>query len=180
MKPAIFLDRDGTIIEETHYIRDPDKVRLLPRALDALLLLRKKGYLLFVVSNQSGVGRGLISRDDFSRVHKRVVEILETGRITVDDYLYCFHSPDENCGCRKPKTGLVPKTFKENSIDFARSFTIGDKAIDVELGRALGSTGILVLTGYGKEERPKCGPATPVYATLFEAAESVPSAGGSD
>jgi D-glycero-D-manno-heptose 1,7-bisphosphate phosphatase len=148
---AVFLDRDGTIIEDAHYVRDPKDVVLVPQAVDGLKLLREKGYRLFVVSNQSGVGRGIISDEQFTAVHQKVCELLKAEGIEIDEYGYCFHRPEDECQCRKPQTGLIPKAFSGEKIDSELSFVVGDKDCDVELGEAAGMTGVLVLTGKGQE-----------------------------
>lgn len=148
---AIFLDRDGTIIEDAHYARDPEKVVFIPGAMDALLELRKKGFSLFVVSNQAGVGRGIITDQQFKDVHARFAKELEAKNVKIDAYFYCFHHPDDPCHCRKPKTGMVPKSFEGRPIDFSKSYVVGDRDSDLELGRRLGSKPVLVLTGKGQK-----------------------------
>ncbi len=149
MKVA-FLDRDGTIMEDTGYPNDPDEVRLIPHALEGLLLMKKKGYHLFVLSNQSGVARGLISQEQFHAVHNRFTSLLKEGGVELAGAAYCLHHPDENCPCRKPKTGLVPRKIKGQQIDLSRSFMVGDRLSDLLLGQNLGITPFLVLTGKGK------------------------------
>lgn len=149
-QPAIFLDRDGTIIEDLHYPKDPEKVGLLPGAADALReLSRAKGYRLFIVSNQSGVGRGLIRLDEFWTVHRRCAELLREEGIRIEAYSYCLHEPEASCGCRKPKRGLVLPWKGSRAIDFDASHVIGDRRGDLELADAIGATGWLVLTGSG-------------------------------
>lgn len=143
-RPAIFLDRDGTLIEDTHYPRDPSKVRLIPGAIEALRKLQGLGFMLFVVSNQSGVGRGLIKDSEFRKVHERFFELLKQEGIEILECAYCFHKPEDLCGCRKPQTELVLKLAKDFSVDLKRSFTIGDKWIDALLGFRVGATGILL------------------------------------
>lgn len=151
MKPAVFLDRDGTIIVDQHYPRDPEKVELTPHAIEGLRCLSEKGYPLFVVSNQSGVGRGIIKDSEFRAVHERVAELLRAAQIEIVEFGYCFHRPDDECNCRKPRAGLVPKDFAGAPIDFARSFVIGDTEVDVGLGTTLGASPYLILTGKGRK-----------------------------
>lgn len=148
---AIFLDRDGTIIEDSHYVRDPATVTLIPGATQALRELREKGYKLFVVSNQAGVGRGIISDTQFKEVHEKVCELLKAENVSIDEFYYCFHHPDDPCQCRKPKTGMVPKSFEGSPIDFASSYTVGDRDSDLELGLRLGTKAVLVRTGKGEK-----------------------------
>lgn len=151
MKRAVFLDRDGTIIEDLHYPREAEKVRLVPGAAEGLRELVKKGYLLFVVSNQSGVGRGIIKDHEFKAVHEKTCELLKGEGIEIAEFGYCFHIPDDECACRKPEIGLVPKKYQGESLDWTNSFVIGDKECDLELGTNIGATSYLVLTGKGKK-----------------------------
>ncbi|MCX6102896.1 MAG: HAD-IIIA family hydrolase [Proteobacteria bacterium] len=97
---AVFLDRDGTIIEDTHYPKNPDEVVLIPSAIEGLKLMREKGYLLFVISNQSGVGRGLIQDHEFKKVHEKVCALLKDSKIEIDGFAFCFHPPEDLCSCR--------------------------------------------------------------------------------
>lgn len=146
---AAILDRDGTIIEDTHYPKDPGLVKLIPGAGEALKALRRKGYVIFVVSNQSGVGRGLIQESEFLAVHERFCEVLQEAGAEVAQFAYCLHHPDDPCLCRKPKTGLMPRRFNDQPIDFARSVVIGDRESDLALGDELGARSLLVRTGHG-------------------------------
>ena len=149
---AVFIDRDGTIIEDTNYIRDPKDVKLIPGAALALREMSQKGYLVFVISNQAGVAKGLIRDTEFWEVHLRVCELLMEEQVKVEEFLYCFHHPQDGCACRKPRAGLVPKVHHGEKILFEKSFTIGDKEADVLLADTIGATGCLVLTGQGKEQ----------------------------
>ncbi len=186
-RSAIFLDRDGTIIEDQHYPKDPSRVIFCPNASQGLRLMLDKGYLLFVVSNQSGVGRGLIRDDEFRAVHHRCAEILKNAHIEIAEFIYCLHRPEDDCQCRKPKIGQIPKTFKGQALDWKTSFTIGDRLSDLELADALGATGFLVLTGKGQETLKSLGRAgssalgdTPRYGScedLLDFAEQIPLVG---
>jgi histidinol-phosphate phosphatase family protein len=135
---AAFLDRDGTIIFDGGYLADPAGVRLLPGALDALRRLRAAGFAIIVVSNQSGLARGLIRPEQHAAVHARFTEVLAEGGITVDAAYYCVHGPDDGCTCRKPRPGMLERAASEHAIDLARSLMIGDKPTDVGAGRAVG------------------------------------------
>lgn len=174
---AIFLDRDGTIIEDAHYVRETKDVVLLPNTGAGLRLMREKGYKLFVVSNQSGVGRGIISDDQFSAVHKKVGDLLKAEGIEIDEYEYCFHRPEDECSCRKPKTGLIPKSFQGEEIDRKASYVIGDSPCDVELGQNAGMMGVLVLTGKGQATLAKLtaeSKAPQCYPDILAFANSLP------
>jgi D-glycero-D-manno-heptose 1,7-bisphosphate phosphatase len=175
---VVFLDRDGTIIEDVDYIREPHKVALLPNAGAGLRMMTEKGYLLFVVSNQSGIGRGLIQQDELDAVHARFIELLARERITIAGYGYCYHRPEENCSCRKPRHGLIPQTLGGRDVDYAACFTVGDKDTDLFLADSIGAKGFLVLTGKGVRTRAEMEPAVlarfPVKPDLLAAAQEMP------
>jgi D-glycero-D-manno-heptose 1,7-bisphosphate phosphatase len=151
VQAAIFVDRDGTIIEDLNYPKDPKKVTLISNAAEGLRLMKEKGYLIFVVSNQSGVGRGLITDVEFSQVHEKVCLLLQESRVEIDGFSYCFHHPQDKCLCRKPGIELIPKTFNHQPLSWEESFTVGDKISDVDLADNLKATGCLILTGKGQE-----------------------------
>lgn len=172
---AVFLDRDGTIIEDQHYPREADKVKLIERAAEALKLMHEKGYLLFVISNQSGVGRGIISDAQFKAVHQKTCEILKRSAIEIAEFAYCFHHPEDHCQCRKPKTGLVPKTFSGDEIDLKNSVMVGDRKSDLLLGKNFGGQSYLVLTGHGKKTQHEIDPEEfTVCEDIFEVAKKLP------
>lgn len=153
MNSAVFLDRDGTIIEDRDYPRRADEVALIPHAAESLRLLQEAGFLLFVVSNQSGVGRGRITDEEFRAVHQRFDELLRAEGVAIEEYGYCLHTPDQHCRCRKPEPELVERMVRKTPIELERSFVIGDKACDVELGLRLGARAVLVGTGKGMSSR---------------------------
>ncbi len=140
---AVFLDRDGTIIHDRGYPRDPALVELLPGAAHGLTLLRERGLLLVVVSNQSGLARGLVTAAEAEAVHRRFLECLAEQGIALDGVYYCPHGPDEGCACRKPAPGLILRAAEEFGIDLSLSFMTGDKTSDVEAGLRAGCTSIL-------------------------------------
>lgn len=141
---AVFLDRDGTLIDDVGYLADPNGVRLVPGAAAALAELRALGYGLAVVSNQSGIGRRLISRSAALAVHQRFVDELERVGIRLDDIRYCSHTPSEGCACRKPLPGLILDAARELGADLAASFVVGDKPVDVEAGSRAGCATVLL------------------------------------
>ena len=153
-RPAVFLDRDGTIVVESHYLKDPDRVRLVPGAIEALRALRDAGYVLIVVTNQSGIARGLYDESDFHAVEARIRELLEERGVSVDAVYHCPHHPEFTgpCDCRKPGTGMYERAAREHGLDPSRSWYIGDRLKDLEPARVLGGTGLLVRTGYGREQ----------------------------
>jgi len=151
-RPAVFLDRDGTIIEERHYLADPAGVVLLPGAVEGLRRMRGLDLALVVVTNQSGVGRGYYGYEAVERVHDRLRELLAAGGVRLDGIYVCPHAPEDACACRKPRPGMVERACRELGLDATASFVIGDKACDIALGRAVRATTILVTTGYGEKE----------------------------
>ena len=149
-KPAVFLDRDGTLMEEVDYCRDPEKVQLLSGVKEGLAALKAAGYLNVIVTNQSGIGRGWIAMDEYEAVHARLLELLGEGLI--DAAYFCPDAPGQPSTCRKPEPGMVLQAAREHGIDLSRSWFIGDKASDVGCGRNAGTRTILVQTGYGAGE----------------------------
>lgn len=149
MRPCIFFDRDGTLIEERNYLSDPSQVALIPGAAEAVRLARQAGYLAVVLTNQSGVGRGLFTMKDVEAVHRQLQELLAEGGAKLDAIYICPHAPEEGCACRKPLPGLAVQAAGDLGIDLRASWMIGDKAADLELAAAAGMRGALVLTGYG-------------------------------
>lgn len=139
---AVFLDRDGTLIEDPGYPKDPEQVRLLPGVVPALRQFREAGFLLVVISNQAGVGRGLITPAEAAAVHGRFVELFAAAGVTFDDVRYCPHAPAEQCGCRKPSPRMIQESATRLGIDLAKSFMIGDKESDVEAGVRAGCTSL--------------------------------------
>lgn len=154
LRPAVFLDRDGTLIVEREYLADPEGVTLLPGALEALGLLRDAGFMLVVVTNQSGIARGLYGVEEYHAVARRVERLLGSRGIRLDGTYFCPHHPDVTgpCPCRKPATGLFRAAAEDLGLDLAASFFVGDRFRDVLPALELGGTGILVRTGYGAQE----------------------------
>ncbi len=150
--PAVLLDRDGTIIVEKEYLADPAGVELLPGAAAGLRAMRDLGCLLAVVTNQSGVGRGYYTLEDMHAVNRRMVELLAREGIALDGIYFCPHAPESGCACRKPQPGLGLQAARELGFDPQDAVIVGDKQADMGLARALGARGILVRTGYGRDE----------------------------
>jgi D-glycero-D-manno-heptose 1,7-bisphosphate phosphatase len=149
-KPAIFLDRDGTLVEEVNYLHREDEMRLFSSTASSLKSLKDAGYLLVVVTNQSGIGRGIYTEEDMHRVH----EALQTqlgGRI--DGFYHCPHLPCDGCECRKPSLKMIRDAQRDLEIDLDDSWMVGDKKIDIETGKAAKMRTALVLTGYGRSHK---------------------------
>lgn len=141
---AVFLDRDGTIIIDKVYLNDPHQVEFLPGAIQGLKALKKKGYLLIVVTNQSGIARGLVQKENLKKIHERMQELLKIENIQIDGFYYSPHAADSNHPMRKPNPGMLLQAAKEHRIDLAASFMIGDKPLDVEAGHRAGVKSILL------------------------------------
>ena len=146
-RAAVFVDRDGTIMEDRGYLADPDGVRLLPGAPEALARLSRAGFALVLVTNQSGVNRGLLTMADVHAVNRRVEELLLPAGVVFADVRVCPHRPDENCTCRKPNPGMILEAARHLDLDPARSYMIGDKPSDAEAGRAAGCRTVCVGPG---------------------------------
>jgi len=145
------LDRDGTIIVERNYLSDPVQVELLSGAASGLNRLRELGLGLAVITNQSAIGRGYINEAHLDKIHKRFLEMLGEAKVLLDGIYFCPHLPEDNCECRKPKTGLIHRAARELGFDLQDCYVIGDKDCDIEMGKRVGATTFLVLTGYGNE-----------------------------
>lgn len=151
-RAALFVDRDGTLIEERHHLADPDGVQLVPGAAEALRTARAQGHPVVVISNQAGVGRGLFPESRVHEVMARVRTLLRADGVELDAVRHCPHAPEAGCDCRKPGTRLLREAAEDLRVSLRDSAMVGDKWIDVEAGRAAGGAGILVLTGHGAEE----------------------------
>jgi len=138
IRRALFVDRDGTLNPDLHYLKDADRLELFRGVGNALSLAHDHGYLVVCVTNQSGVERGFYGRDDVERIHRRLNELLQPHRARVDAFYYCPHTPEARCECRKPGTLLFRQARDEWNIDFATSAIVGDRELDVEAGRKLG------------------------------------------
>lgn len=147
----VVLDRDGTIIKERCYLSDPDMVELLPGAVAGLHHLRRQGFGLIIITNQSAIGRGLFDRTRLESIHQRLCELLATEGVELDGIYVCPHTPADDCSCRKPRPGLLISAAQELGFESKDCFVIGDKACDVELGQRVGATSLLVRTGYGAQ-----------------------------
>jgi D,D-heptose 1,7-bisphosphate phosphatase len=152
LRPAVFLDRDGTLVRETGYLSDPSGLELLPGVAEALRALKAAGYALIVVSNQAGVGRGLYPLGAAHATMARLRRELALRGVELDGIYFCPHRPDEGCECRKPREGLLRRAAEDHQLDLPTSVMVGDKRSDVAAGHAAGGRGWLVRTGYGSAE----------------------------
>ena len=157
MKAAwgVFLDRDGTLVPDSGYMVRPEQLRFYARTADALRKLKNADAVLLVVSNQSAVGRGLMDDRGLERMDRRLRDLARTAGAPLDQTYYCPHHPEVTgpCDCRKPAPGMIAMGLREFDLDPGRSFLVGDTAADLQAGRQMGLTTILVLTGRGREAR---------------------------
>ena len=148
----VILDRDGVINHDSRdYIKTPEEWQPLPGSLNAIAALNSAGFRVVVVSNQSGIGRGLFSETDFSQITRKMMSAVHTAGGEIAGFYYCPHRPDDGCDCRKPRPGLLERVKADFDISLAGIPLIGDKVTDVELARRVGARPILVLTGYGQD-----------------------------
>jgi D-glycero-D-manno-heptose 1,7-bisphosphate phosphatase len=158
-RPALFIDRDGTISEEVGYVNHPSRFRLFPYSAEAIKLLNDSGWLAIVVTNQAGVARGYFAEEIILQIHERLRRDLENASAHLDAIYYCAHHPSLgeppyrlDCNCRKPKTGLIDQARADFEIDLEKSWMVGDRYGDVELAVNAGLHSALVLSGYGRGE----------------------------
>ena len=162
---AVFLDRDGTVNAEVHYLSSPDKLQLIPRTSSAIRELNDLGVKVFIITNQSGVARGMFPESAVAVVHQALREMLKKENAVIDGFYYCPHflgaadaRYNKDCECRKPKPGMLHQAEKEHGIDLHRSYVIGDRCVDVAAGKAAGTGTVMVSTGYGAKEISECHP----------------------
>jgi D-glycero-D-manno-heptose 1,7-bisphosphate phosphatase len=181
-RPAVFLDRDGTLIEEVGYPSRWNQIRIFPKSFEAVRLLNEAGYSTVVVTNQSGVGRGYLTEAELKVLHTRIAEAFAVHHAKIEAFYYCPHHPRSadsryriDCLCRKPAPGLALQAAADLDLDLARSYMIGDKIDDLMFARAIGAAPILVLTGYGAESQKKLNdleiPPAAVAADLRDAVD---------
>jgi D-glycero-D-manno-heptose 1,7-bisphosphate phosphatase len=176
-RPAVFLDRDGTINEQMGYINDESRLVLLGGAARAIRDLKRNGYFVVVVSNQSGVARGYFPLELVYRVNRKMQDMLAAEGASLDAVFFCPHHErgvvqgfNQDCNCRKPRTGLFERACREMPIDLRGSYVIGDRCLDMEFAERCGLPGILVETGYGRGEKQWVLPASP-FKPVYVAAD---------
>ena len=175
-RPAVFLDRDGTIVEECGYLNRLEKLTLFPWTVDALRLIKRAGFATVVITNQAGVGRGIIEEDFVHAVHREIDRRLEGTGAGIDRYYYCPHFAEskidryrQECLCRKPAPGMIQQACQEMNLDPAKSVMVGDKWLDVACGLAAGTRAVLVLSGPHQSDAPDGVHADAILNNLMEA-----------
>jgi D-glycero-D-manno-heptose 1,7-bisphosphate phosphatase len=176
MRPAVFLDRDGTVVEECGYLNRLEKLTLFPWTIDALRLIKRAGFATVVITNQAAVGRGIIEEDFVHKVHQEIDRRLEGTGAGIDRYYYCPHFAEskidryrQECQCRKPAPGMILQACREMDLDPAKSVMVGDRWLDVECGRAAGVRAVLVRSGPHQSEAPDGVRADAILNNLMEA-----------
>ncbi len=171
LRRAVFLDRDGTLNVDPGYISDPKQIEVYLGVAAGLRRLSERGYLLVVITNQSGVSRGYYTHETVEALHQRIREILARRGAAIDAFYYCPHAPHEHCGCRKPGTELFERAARDHRIDLERSAVIGNMELDVEAGRRLGLlTAYVRSPGFYLEPDPGRGYGADIVAPNFLAA----------
>ena len=157
MKKAVFLDRDGTILDELGYLTPDSTIHIYPYSIDAIRLLSRGGYAVVIITNQGGIGLGLYDDAFVDRTHKGLADQFAAGGAAIDGWYYCPHHPEavvpelkQVCGCRKPAIGLVTAAARDLDLDLHASWIVGDQWRDVEVGHRIGARSVLVRTGYGR------------------------------
>ena len=151
-KPTIFLDRDGTLNEDTGYVTSPENLTLFPGVVESVARLNRLGHRLVLVTNQSAIARGFMTVEDLHLIHQKLHKELEMGGGWLDGIFFCPHHPEDACACRKPRPGLIQQAVKELQVNAAQSYLVGDKHIDMVLAQAVGSIGVLVMTSEFSQE----------------------------
>ncbi|MDD5515552.1 MAG: HAD family hydrolase [Synergistales bacterium] len=170
---AVFFDRDGVLAKERNYLSKPERLALIPGSIEAIQKISSLGMKKVILTNQSGIGRGLFTVLDYDKVMQRMRALFAEKGAFFDGEYYCPHAPWEGCDCRKPLPGLALRAAKDLDIELSRSFVIGDKRSDMGLARAIGAKGILVRTGYGRQTEMEGDPLRDVVVDDIEAAAEV-------
>jgi D-glycero-D-manno-heptose 1,7-bisphosphate phosphatase len=159
LRPAIFLDRDGTVTDEVGYINHVSRAKIYPYAAEAVRMLKSTGLPVIIVTNQSGVGRGYFTEEIVSQVHQMVRDTLQAAGTSVDAFYYCPHHPGavvasyrQECRCRRPGTGMPEEAAERFGIDLGASYVVGDTYRDMQMGFSIGARTVLLMTGYGRGE----------------------------
>ena len=173
MERAVFLDRDGTINVDVDYLHETDKLKFIDGAVEALALLKKHGYRLIVISNQSGIGRGYFGVQDVERLHGYMNRILQRHDAAIDAFYYCPHVEQDGCACRKPRTGLIERAVAEWNIDLSGSYMVGDNETDVMTAVNAGCGYGLVLSGHAVSDALREKYRGHLYENLWEFAQYI-------
>lgn len=175
MAKAIFIDRDGTLIEEVGYLKMLEDLRFTPRAVNALELFHQRGFINIVITNQSAIARGILSPKELNKIHQKMKLLAKEEGGIIDDIFYCPHFAEGRiapynveCECRKPKPGMILQAAQKHRLDLQECIVVGDKVSDMQLAEQAEIRGVLVLTGYGKEAQKELQNQIESYETLYD------------
>jgi D,D-heptose 1,7-bisphosphate phosphatase len=149
---AVFIDRDGTINVDVHYLHDPSQFIMYPGVGEGVKRLKENGFKIIIITNQSGIGRGYFTEKQLSDIHEKMIQEFQKFDVTLDGIYFCPHHPDDNCSCRKPNTGLFERAVIDHDIDTRNSFMLGDKILDIGAGIKIGARTILIPEPHTHEE----------------------------
>jgi D-glycero-D-manno-heptose 1,7-bisphosphate phosphatase len=176
VRRAVFLDRDGTLLEEGNYVSDLRQIVFFPFSIDAVRLLNMAGFAVVVITNQSGIARGIVKEPFVAEAHRFIADTLTAAGARIDAFYYCPHHPEgsiaefrQDCECRKPRPGQLRQAAADLDLDLSSSFVVGDRWSDVDVASAVGARGILVRTGYGREAERHSRPDAVVVDNLIAA-----------
>jgi D-glycero-D-manno-heptose 1,7-bisphosphate phosphatase len=179
-RPAVFLDRDGTLVEEAGYLDRLERLVFFPYSVDAVRLLNRAGLAVVIITNQAGIARGIFKESFVAEAHRHITERLAAGGARVEAFYYCPHHPEaviaeykKSCDCRKPQPGLLKRAALDLDLALDRSFVVGDRWHDLEAGQRVGARGVLVRTGYGKTEEAAPSSAVKPLAVVDNVMEAV-------
>lgn len=173
MKKCVFLDRDGTINKEVDYLYEIEKFEFEDDVPEAIATLNQKGYLVIVVTNQSGIGRGLYSEEDMHKLHVYMANELAKRGAHIDDIYFCPHAPEDNCNCRKPSPELFFRAAKEHNIDLKKSYLVGDRIRDIIPAEILGADYAMIATGHFEAEKTGNIEDKRIFQTLLQFASQL-------
>lgn len=169
----VVLDRDGTMIEDKHYLTSPSGVKFLPKALEGLARLKLMGFGLVILTNQSAIGRGYMNTEDLASVHQRLEELLGERGIAIDAIYHCPHIPSDGCDCRKPNPGMINQASVDLGLEPTKCFVIGDRLSDVQLGRSVGATTFLIVSAQDQGLQDKYTPPADYFIKDLNEAASI-------
>lgn len=149
---AVFIDRDGTINVDVHYLDDPDKFEMYPSVGEGVKKLKENGFRIIVITNQSGIARGYFTEKQLSNIHEKMKKEFQRFNVVLDGIYYCSHHPDDNCNCRKPNTGLFENAINEHNINAKKSYMLGDKILDIGAGKKIGARTVFIPEPHKREE----------------------------
>ncbi len=158
---VVFLDRDGVLNDDPGYVHKIEHFKLLPGVIEGLKLLKERGFKLIIITNQSGIGRGYYTEEDFHKFNSHLVKELFANGIKIEETFFCPHHPDEKCDCRKPSTRFIDESASKYDIDLKKSWVIGDHPHDIKMGKLAGCKTIYMLSGHGVKHRGELGNIKP-------------------